>query len=205
MKSMRVIGLAVVAAFAFSATAAASASAETSVFDSTAPAKTKLTAKVKANQVFTTKAGKVICEALKVEAGAGSEVVFDNAVQEVNIKYEKCKAFGLAATISTAKYKFHAGTSLTASSSKGTVDVLAAITIKALGCTVTVPVQSGLGSIEFKTSGASVELVPSVTGITSSGTGTACTYASESKGTYEGASTASAAGGNVLVEELTKT
>jgi hypothetical protein len=202
MQRLKVTLLALVAVFAVSGVASATASAETSVFDSTAPVKSTITSKALANQVFTTSAGKVVCKKLKTKAETG-EVVFDNSEQAITIEYEECTAFTFPATISPARYVFHAGTSLTPSSSNGTADIKEPITIKATGCTVTVPAQNGLGSIEFKTVGSKIELVPSVTGIKSSGTGFACKYAEEANGKYEGASSAEGpAGSNLLVEEV---
>jgi hypothetical protein len=183
MLRVRTIGLALVAVLAMSAVAAASASAHE--FVATASGET-ITGSAKENQVFTTKAGKVTCTALKVTSGktTGTKA----KTQVATIGYEKCTAFGLEAKITAAEYEFNAEIG---PGTPKNVKILKAITITAPLCTVTVPVQT-VGEVTYKnvTSGTKkeIELVPNVTGITSSGSGLACSYASESKGTYTGTS-----------------
>ncbi len=197
MRIKRLIGATFVAVLAMSAVAVASASAH--LFDST-KAGEAIKSEALATQVFTTAAGKVECTKLKTEKGT---TVQDSKTQEITIKYEGCKAFGLTAKVSPANFKFHTSAGEGSEDTGGTVDVLKEVTITALGCTVKVPAQNGLGTVTYKTveeGGVKhVELIPNVSGITSSGEGTACTYEKESKGTYKGASKAFATN-SVFVE-----
>src|SRR6266566_6121728 len=170
MTRIKIIGLALAAVFALSAATAASASAAHFEASESSNLLAKVVTGASGEQVFTTKAGKVVCKALKVKAGKSTAGKVET--QLATISYENCTAFGLTATISEAEYLFHAGTT----PGTGTVDVEKAITIKAAGCEVKVPAQKGLGKITYKNvGGKEVELVPNVTGITSSGTGFACT------------------------------
>ncbi len=81
--------------------------------------------------------------------------------------------------------------------------ILTAITIEstkgATVCKVTVPTQE-VGTVEYKISlvGA-LELVPKVTDIESEGSGSACDYAKEAKGTYTGTSEVMLEGGEIAV------
>jgi hypothetical protein len=199
MKRFKILGLVFVLVLALTAVSAATALGA----DFEASEKSKLVAKVTAGaggeQVFTTAAGKVICKVLK--ATKGESKVGLSKTQVVTIKYESCKAFGLAATISEAEYEFMAGKEKgTTGKGEGTVKVLKPITIKATSlCTVTVPVQE-VGQITYTNlaSGKEIELETAVTGIKSKGEGSACTYAEEAKGTYVGKSIVSLAGGGTL-------
>jgi hypothetical protein len=183
MKRIRYAGLALVVVFAMSAAAAASAGAHE--FSATVMGTVKGTAK--ATQVFTTAAGKVECSTLSVTSG---QTVLASKTETATIQYSGCKAFGLSATISPATYEFNA---------EGSVKLAKQISIKATACQVTVPTagNENLKSVGYKQSGTEVVIEPNVTGITSEGTGTACTYAKESKGTYTGNSSVSVAGGTV--------
>ncbi len=180
MKGIRLIGLGVLAVLALTVTAA-SASAHEFI---ASKAGAKLEGKALSTQVFTTAAGKVECKALNVTAG---ETALKSETQKLTIQYKECKAFGLSAEITPAEYVFNAN---------GTVNIQKAITIKAAGCTVTVPAQEKLGTITYKNSSPvkTITLEPSVTGIKSKGEGFACTYAEEAKGTYAGNSEIAAAG-----------
>lgn len=184
MKRIRVVGLAVVAICAMSAMAAASAVAHE--FNATEMG--NITSKSLQTQVFHTAAGNVECTAVKVVEGVA---VLKSATQTATVQYEKCKAFGLTATVSPAKYEFQAN---------GSVKLLGSITIKATECLVTVPTGQVVGPVSFRNNGKLVEIVPSVKNITSSGTGTACSYASESVGTYVGTSSVGMASGVGTVE-----
>lgn len=184
MKRISQSGLALVVVCALGAAFATSAMAHS--FSATAMSSVKASAD--ATNVFTTAAGKVECTKLSVTSGS---TVLNALTLTATVQYTGCTAFGLSATISPAQYEFNAD---------GTATILKEITIKATLCEVKVPTagNSGLKTIAYKQNGASAVLVePNVTGITSSGTGTACKYASENKGTYTGNSHVTAASGNV--------
>ena len=183
MKRIKYSGLALVVVCALGAAAATSAVAHT--FNANVMASLKGSAD--ATQVFKTTAGNVECT--KVAVSSGSTVLTIKTVKAI-VNYTGCTAFGLSATVSPADYVFDAD---------GTASVMKEITIKAIGCEVKVPISgnANLHTVKFKNNGTGVLLEPTVVGITSSGTGAACTYASESKGTYVGNSHVSAAGGTV--------
>jgi len=182
MKRIKLVAMSLAAVCVMSAAAASGAVAHTF----TATEMGKLTAKATATQVFTVDGGKTVeCTALKLTAG---EAVLASLTQAATIVYSGCKSFGLSATVSTAKYLFNAD---------GTASLENTLTITAVGCTVTVPSakNQGLSSITYSNNGKNVKLTPSVKNITSSGSGTTCTYAEESKGTYAGASEVGLASG----------
>jgi hypothetical protein len=180
MKRIKYLGLSLVVVCALSVTASASAH----MYDATLSGAIKGTAK--APQVFTTAAGKVECSTLSVTSGTTALLLL---IEHVTVQYGGCKAFGLAATVSPALYTFSADEEL--------VTVDKGITIKAVGCLVTVPAKQDLKKIVYKNSGSEIVLEPNVSGITSEGSGAACTYASENKGTYTGNSSISVAGGSI--------
>jgi hypothetical protein len=183
MRRIKYVGLALVAVFAMSVVASASAHE----FEASAPG--NLTSKVLQTQTFHTAAGNVECSALHLTGGSVTQL--KTGKQEATVQYTGCKAFGLAATISPALYLFDA---------EGSVKVLKTITITAVGCTVTVPSakNTSLTTIVYKNaSGGQITLEPSVKNITSSGTGSACTYAEESLGTYTGTSDVGLVGGTL--------
>jgi len=180
MKRIKFVGLALVAVCAISVVAAAGASAH----NFTASEVGALTGKSLQTQRFHTSAGNVECTALK----ATGTSALKSLTQEASVSYTGCTAFGLAAKVSTVKYLFNAD---------GTASVLNTVTITATACTVTVPSSKNqnLGLLKYKTVGKLVELEPTVKGITSTGTGAACTYAEESNGTYGGNSNVGLANG----------
>jgi hypothetical protein len=129
MKRIKIIGLAIVAVFAMSVVGVASASAHEFVASKTG----KLTGKALNTHVFKTKAGNVECKKATLPVSAVNEVKELKAkTQEVEVKYEECKAFGfVSAEVSNAKYLFSAETTKNAS-------VKNTVTVKASTCTVTV-------------------------------------------------------------------
>jgi hypothetical protein len=139
-----------------------------------------------ATQVFKTTAGNVECT--KVAVASGLTVLTLKTIKAI-VNYTGCTAFGLSATVSPADYVFDAD---------GTASMMKEVTIKATGCEVKVPIAGNLNlhTVKYKNNGTGVLLEPNVVGITSSGTGAACTYASESKGTYAGNSHLSAGSGD---------
>jgi hypothetical protein len=175
MNRIKLVGLALVAVCAIGVTAAASAGASTFLLLNATTA--KILGKALATQKFLTKAGTIECTGLT----ATGEVKAKHALDQISIvTYSGCKAFGLTATVSPAEYDFSADNMVT---------ILKTITVKAVGCLVTVPGGQLLSSVTYNNKPAGeIEIVPNVTGITSSGAGAACEYASESNGTYTGAS-----------------
>jgi hypothetical protein len=140
-----------------------------------------------ATNVFTTAAGKVECTTLSV---LNASTVLGALTLKATVDYSGCTAFTFPATITPAEYEFNAD---------GTATILKEIKINATGCEVKVPVagNANLSTIAYKNNGTGVLVEPNVKGITSSGTGFACTYASENKGTYVGNSHVTAASGSV--------
>ena len=181
MQRFKPIGLTLAAMFALSAAVTATAGAST--FLSTVTGSIKAVATQ--TQVFTTAAGKVECTALSATNGSAA---LSALTQLVVIQYSNCKAFGLAATVSPAHYLF--------SADNGLVTIDNQITIKATACQVTVPPQM-VYTVKILDTPLWIIFEPNVTGITSEGSGTACTYAKESKGTYTGSSLVSVAGGSI--------
>jgi hypothetical protein len=139
-------------------------------------------------QIFITNAGTVECTALKVNGGtskAGS-----STEQLALIKYEKCTAFGfVSVTITEADYNFLAN---------GSTDILNKITITTTGCVVEVPAQK-VGTVAYKNVGKNIELVPNVSSISYSATGSLCAKTgSGTNGTYTGTSEVSLTGGGTI-------
>jgi hypothetical protein len=173
MKRVKFIGLALMVAFALSAVAVSSASAAL-VFNSTEVG--KLTAKSLTTQTFVTKAGTVECTVVNLTGGTAA---LSSKVQEATIQYEKCKAFGISATVTPALYQFDAN---------GTTTVLKGITITSLTCVVHVPAtgNSSLKTVKFDNSGQNIILLPSVTGITYTALPGCANAGTASDGTYTG-------------------
>jgi len=140
----------------------------------------KLTAKIVTTTRFKTAAGTIECAGLSLRSGAVGALSLTSV--KLGIQYEKCKAFGLAATIDETEvlvsfffpFIWHY---------ERTVTVLTAV-----GCTVTMPSakNQSLQTVKFANTGKEVEVQPNLTQLTSVGVGAACAYAEESKGTYSG-------------------
>lgn len=133
----------------------------TSAFGSTEfiqkPMKAGNHGKALGNQVFKTKAGEVICASL---VSTGGSIQEKSAVAFQEVKYEKCKAFGIiGATISPAQYEFNAN---------GKTAVLNTITIKAGECEVEVSTEGNkeLGTNAFEDSGSNIKIKAAQKGIT---------------------------------------
>lgn len=150
------------------------ASAEAGLFVVTAT--TQILKKAHEPQKLTTHAGTVECT---TDTGTGTMVALHALTLRLTDTFSGCKAFGLAATVSPAEFEF---------SADGTIRVLKTITIKAIQCLVTVSSakNTSLSTIKYTNVTSGVIVQPEITGITSSGTGAACEYAEESKGTYLG-------------------
>jgi len=176
MNRIRLVGLALVAVCAIGVTTAASAGASTFLLLGATTG--KILGKALATQKFITTAGAVECTAL---TAAGEVNGTHLLTVKATITYTNCKAFGLSATVSPAEYEF--------SADDGMVTILKTITIKATGCLVTVPGGQLLSTIQYlnnKPNPGEIEIEPNVTSIKSRGTGAACEYAEEAKGTYTG-------------------
>jgi hypothetical protein len=137
----------------------------------------KLVAKALSTQVLTTSAGKVECTGLSAAEGTSGSVSATELT--ITVQYTGCTAFGLAATVSPAQYTL---------TSSGFVSLQSTVTIKATGCSVTVPSakNKSLKLARYDNIPQQILVLPTVRGITSSGTGAACTYAEESEGLLEG-------------------
>jgi len=179
----------VAAICAMSAMAAASASAAPKfLFHGSGP----LLASAGGTQTLTTAAGKVECTALKL--AENPTVTLEAASVDVVVEYEKCKAFGLAASVSLVHYRIFAN---------GTANLQTNATVTAGGgtCVVTVPStkNQNLHTLKYHNTvgGPGVLVLVNVVGVTSSGAGSACPYAEESVGTEVGTLHLSYTGGVV--------
>jgi len=137
----------------------------------------KTTVKVLTTSVFTNAAGKAECTGASLLAGEVKTL--KATLLTSTIQFTGCKAFGLAATVSPVNVL---------STAEGSVSLLKTATVKTTGCLVTFPTtgNQNLNTIKYKNTNKQIEKVANVTAITSEGTGTVCTYAKESKGTFTG-------------------
>lgn len=174
MRSIKMIGLAIVAVLAFGATAAVA-----SAHEFTATKGGLLLLKSNENQKFKTKAGEVVCKKMTVD---GTVKEGSSSTQAAVVKYSECTVFGfIGAVITPADYTF---------SAEGSVEVTNEIEIEAAGCLSKVPPQTD-SSVSYKeAAGGALEIIPAVTNISSMGTGSSCEYSelppTENKGTYKG-------------------
>jgi hypothetical protein len=171
MRSIKIgLGLAAVLVFGIAMTASASASSFLS------SAKEKLLSTNVADQVFVTEAGTTECTKAPITAGESTGA--EAAEQAATIKYEGCTAFKIAeVTISPAEYLFLAN---------GEVHIQKLISIKVIGCEVSVPAQ-GVNKVDYATKGNNILLEPLVTGILYTASGSLCAKTGEFKnGTYKG-------------------
>lgn len=144
------------------------------------------------NQVFTTKAGTTECKSLELSNAAA---VLSSTTQVETVRYKECKetTLGLAVTITPVEIELN---------TNGTARVLKAFTASATACTITVPAQtlSSLTYTNVEGEGKFKVLIePKVTGVESSGSGFACSYALEKVGTYKGMSLVELPGGHYEV------
>jgi hypothetical protein len=195
MRLIKVLGVALVAVFAFSAMAAAGASAHE--FKSSA-AKLLLLASADGPQLFTTLAGHLVCITL---LGHGITETIATETQKATISYEGCTvSVGKVTTKPdepiVAEYEFNAA---------GTVKILKNITILAtlagLKCIITVKSQGPLSSVKYDPINSSTEilLLSHVQGIESSATGAGCakSYTSEKDALYVGNAFVKVVGGTI--------
>lgn len=183
MRGIRYVGVALVATVALGSATAAGASAHTFTASKTGEIK----AKQLTSQIFATAAGNIECETL---TGTGAVSALTEEVQKATVKYGGCFAFGIATTISPIEFEFNAN---------GTASILKQVTVKASAfCTITIPAQSKLSTVTYvNLTGGKIELEPEIDGITSTGTGDACAYGTESKGQYEGRTEVELVGGTL--------
>lgn len=185
MLRVRILGLALVAAFALSVVAASSASAH--FFNST---NTTLVLDKGGEQKFTTGGGaEVICsEELSVGEVTAGQQLLTLAI----VEYHKCKVGIFSATVSLAHYDF---------SADELVNLLNTITINvpAGGCHVTVGPQDLKGITYANLAGGKLEIKAKAGGIVSEGSGGACGGKSTT-GTYTGNSVVTAEVGEIKWE-----
>ena len=205
MRSIKMVGLAVVAVLAFSAMAAASASAEKFIASA---AGLKFTGKSNGTQIFTDKSGATPIECTEVKP-EGTNAAVETTEEKVNTNYSSCKASIASATISTAFYTF-----LTNGSSMGVngVSILTTpitITVAALKCKIVVAAGqtfAGTGEIAYSNNTAStIEVKSKVTGIASEVTeagSSLCGKAGEKNttGTYTGSGELGLQGGTLQIK-----
>jgi hypothetical protein len=137
----------------------------------------KTTVKLLTTTKFVSEAGTVECSGASLLEGEVKTT--KSTLLKSTIKFEGCKAFGLAATVSPTK---------ALSTAEGGVSLLSTVTVKAVGCEVKFPSakNQNLFTIKYKNTSKAIEKVAAIAGITSTGTGAACTHAEESRGTLEG-------------------
>jgi hypothetical protein len=195
MRLVKVLGVALVAVFAFSAMAAAGASAHT--FTASAVG-LLLLAEQEGTQVFGTTAGTLKCATVK---GDGKSTALKSLAQSITVSYSGCKATnGTVEATPTqpivAEYEFDAD---------GSVKILSPVTIftefAGSKCTIKVPAQGPLKTVVFKSVGGTVLVESNVTGIESIATGSGCKAGSNGvtakTGTYVGNAVTKADGGTV--------
>lgn len=177
----------IVAMLAAVATAAPGAGAH----EFSATAMGKLTIKTTASATFTTNAGRFECSGQHATEG---EAALSSASEILTIQYTGCTLLGLPLTISPAKWSF---------SAEGDVSLLRDVSLKTTGCEM---VWSSAGSQSLKTvkyamvTGKAVQVTLGISGLTSSGSGSFCNYASESNGLYSGSFSMALASGVGSVE-----
>lgn len=174
--------VALLAVFAFGAVATSNAFAALEFVAKNLGTRLLLAGKTIKTQKFKVTTGTVSCTTL---LAMGTVTAMQTAVQAALVEYRgDCEGFGTDFNEPIiAEYEFNAN---------GKVKVLKPITIEstkgATVCKVTVPTQE-VSTVEYKDLlGGALELVPKVTDIESEGSGSACAYAKEAKGTYTGTS-----------------
>jgi hypothetical protein len=186
MRIARQFGLVLVTVLVLSAIAVSGASAAPEFLSSVNGG--KLTAKSLTTQTFVTKAGNVECTVVNLTGGTAASL---STTQEATIQYEKCKAFGINATVTPALYDFHAD---------GSVALLNNITITTLTCVVHVPAagNGNLNTVKYDNTPTNILLLPNVKLITYTAL-TGCPFVGTAEdGTYTGNSEVGLAGGGTI-------
>jgi hypothetical protein len=191
MRIARQIGLLLVTVCALSAVTVSSASAGTPLFLFHGTGGLLLASGGTSIQKLTTAAGSIECKALKLTQGTAAALRFLSVL--VTVEYTQCTGpLTLPATISLVQYVIDANGS-------ARLENNVQISVPAAACTVTLPAAKNqtLNTIKFENTPANkgILLLVGVTKITSSGTGSGCTYAEESNGTAEGTIHITADGG----------
>lgn len=166
------LGLGLIAMLAFGIAMTATASAASFL----SSAKEKLLYTNVSEQAFVTEAGTAECSNEAVTAGesAGAETT----EEDVTVQYSGCTAFGfLEATISPAEYGL---------STEGEVFIKKLISIKTIGCEVSVPAQS-VNKMDYATKGNNLLFEPLISGIEYTVSGSVCAKTGAfANGTYKG-------------------
>jgi uncharacterized iron-regulated membrane protein len=184
---LRLIGLALVAAFAFTAVATAGA------HEFKASKTGTLTGAGVGNQTFHVNAGNVVCEKLAL---SGSVTALASKTQKVTGTYSTCEAFGSKVTITAAEYVFNA---------EGSVEVANTVTItNATGkCSVKVTPagNSALKTVKYSNSSGKITTSTAVQKINyePNGSTNTCgtTKLAQTNGTYTGEATTELTGGTI--------
>ena len=185
---LRLIGLSLVAVFAFSVVASASAhefiASKTGTLKGTGGA-----------QVFKTSAGNVECASL---TASGQVTALKAASQNVSVAYEKCEAFGSKVTISTAEYAFNAAETV------GVIGKAIVVTDATGKCSVLVSfggANATLKTVKYKNVGKGITTETNVAAINYTPTGGVCGTAKlNTNGTYTGSATTEVVGGTLKWE-----
>ena len=149
----------------------------------------KLSVKVLGTSVVATAAGNVECSGASLREG---EVKTTKAASLLStIEFEKCKGFGLAATVSLVKVR---------STAEGSVSLLETVTVIGGGGTCVAQFPSAknqnLGTVKFKNTNKGIEKLANISHITSTGAGS-CAYIEESSGTFVGDALVNLIGGTL--------
>lgn len=188
MRSIKMMGMTIVAVLAFAAVGVASASA--AEFQASAEGLALKGEATSAEQVFKTGSGTVECA---TATPSGATEALKATEQKVKVEYGSCKAFGASSvTVSPAEYDFNAN---------GTVKIEndIVISVKSIlgSCTVTVGPQD-VGSVSYNNVGKGIEEESNVTGIEYTSSGGVC-GSSGTEGTYAGSAFVEAEGGTIEV------
>ena len=213
IRNLKALGLALVAVFAMSAVAASAAHATAASFSwDSGTAKLTGTAATVAEggtQKFTITGGALWTSCDTVYATAevtgtsassitttGGITYTNTAEENAGEKHTCTNSVGGKVNVSTTdcNYRFNAGETVTASSSKGNVDIVcpagsAGITVNSPGlCLIHIFAQNGIGPVNYSTMAGppeDVTIEPAVTNITYTHTGL-CGNATKADGTYTG-------------------
>jgi hypothetical protein len=198
MRLVKVLGVALVAVFAFAAMAVQGASAH--LFEST-KVPGLLLASADGPQLFITLAGHLVCNSLK---GHGIVTTAKALTQIATVSYTSCSALvkggalGTVAEPINTEYEFNAD---------GTVSILKDVTIlvtaTGLKCTILVLPQSGLSTVAYDNRGSEptreILILSHVREILNSATGSVCAeqYSHSKTGLYRGNAFVAVDGGEV--------
>ncbi len=148
----------------------------------------KTTIKLLTTSVFRNVAGTMECTAASLLAGAVTTI--KSTTLTATFQFEKCKAFGLTMTISPVNVR---------STADGGISLLKTVTAKTLQCLITIPLfgNQNLNTVKYRNTNKQIEKVATVSHVTSSGTGTACEYATDGSGIVTGSALVGLIGGTI--------